>query len=447
MNLAIIGTGYVGLISGVCLASKGHKVTCVDTNAEIVDKLNNCQPHIYEKGLEELLQQVRREKLFYATTNLDQALDDTEIVMIAVGTPSENGVIDLQFIKKASESIGEYMKRKDRSLSVIVKSTVIPGTTDTFVKNEIGKYSGKTFPAFGLGMNPEFLREGEAVEDFLYPDRIVFGYEDKKTLHLLEKLYEPWNTDKICVNTRTAELIKYANNAMLALQISASNELANLAAVFGGIDAMEVFNGVHLDKRWNPINEKGQRIRPKILDYLIPGCGFGGSCFPKDVQALVAFGESNGAKMRIMKSILDVNDLQPEQVIEMIEHDMPDLAGKNALVLGLAFKPGTDDVRESASIKIIKTLINRGVNVVAHDPIAVNNFKKILNGTAEQVKFINKWKPAIDYSEIIIVATKWDEYLELIKFDLSDKLLFDARRMFTPDNCGKAVYRSIGIRI
>ena len=448
MNLAIIGTGYVGLVSGVCLASKGHKVTCVDTNLEIVNQLNSGQPHIYEKGLKELLKSVIVERTFRATTNLDEALKEAELVMIAVGTPSENGVIDLKFVKKVAGSIGDYIKRNNRSLCVVIKSTVIPGTTDTFVKNEIEKYSGRCFPEFGLGMNPEFLREGEALEDFLYPDRIVLGYEDEKTLGLLEKLYEPWDSvDKIKVNTRTAELIKYTNNALLALQISAINEISNLAAKFGGIDVMDVVKGVHLDKRWSPIADNGERIRPKILDYLIPGCGFGGSCFPKDVQALLAFGESNGEKMQMMNSILKINELQPYQVVEIIGYDVPELSTKKILVLGLAFKPETDDVRESASIKIIESFIKKGAHVIAHDPIATENFKSIAPELSEKIEFIKDWKTLVEQVDIIIVATRWDEYLELTNINLAGKLLFDARRMFATDNCGGASYRSIGIRI
>lgn len=448
MNLAIIGTGYVGLVSGVCLASKGHRVTCVDTNPEIVDQLNFGHPHIYEKGLEELLNKVINENTFRATTDMDEALSGVELVMIAVGTPSENGVIDLRFVKKVAESIGDYIKRNNRSLSIVIKSTVIPGTTDTFVRNEIEKSSNLQFPEFGLGMNPEFLREGEALEDFLYPDRIVLGYEDEKTLGLLEKLYEPWvEVDKIRVNTRTAELIKYANNALLALQISATNEISNLAAKFGGIDVMDVVKGVQMDKRWSPIVDNGKRVRPKILDYLIPGCGFGGSCFPKDVQALVAFGESNGEKMQMMKSILDINKFQPYQVAEIISYDVPKLTDKKILVLGLAFKPETDDVRESASIKIIESFLNKGAKVIAHDPIATDNFKLVAPDLASRVEFVEDWRMLVEQVEIVIVATKWNEYLELTNIDLAGKILFDARRMFAVDNCGGAVYRSIGIRI
>lgn len=448
MIVTIIGTGYVGLISGVCLASQGHEIICIDTNPKIIEKLNIGIPHIHEKGLEELLNKVIRKGLFRASLDLNEALDVSEVIMIAVGTPSFNGTINLQYIKKASRSIGEYMRMTKKKVSVIIKSTVIPGTTDTLVKNEIENSSGMKYPEFGLGMNPEFLREGNAIEDFMSPDRIVLGYEDLDTLYLLEKLYESWNIDKVKVNCRTAELIKYANNSMLALQISASNEIANLAASIGGIDSIEVFKAVHLDKRWNPINQNGVRANPAILDYMIPGCGFGGSCFPKDIEALVALGDFKKNEMKIMKSVLEVNYSQPHQVIKIIEKDIPNLKNKNALILGLAFKPDTDDVRESASSKIIKDLTDREVNVVAHDPIAINNFENNYKEISKKIKFTENWISSIKDVDIIIICTKWDDYMELKKLDLSDKIIFDARRMFNfNDFENKGYYRSIGLRV
>ena len=344
----VVGTGYVGLVSGVCLAAKGHYVTCVDINPNVVAKLNKGVPHIYECGLEELLKDSLNARQFSATTDLHAGLKTADLVIIAVGTPTRDGVIDLTYVREAARSIGAYMKATGRSLAVVVKSTVVPGTTDTVVKQEIEAALGLKFPAFGLGMNPEFLREGEAIVDFMEPDRIVLGHEDNRTLALLEELYAPWSCDKVRVNTRTAELIKYANNALLATQISAINEIANLSAAVGGIDIMDVVRGVALDKRWSPVVD-GKRVSPPILDYLIPGCGFGGSCFPKDVKALRSQGRNLGLEMSLLNSVLEVNDAQPDQVVRILESHLGDLAGRRVLVLGLAFKPGTDDVRESAS--------------------------------------------------------------------------------------------------
>jgi UDPglucose 6-dehydrogenase/GDP-mannose 6-dehydrogenase len=447
MQIAIVGTGYVGLVSGVCLAAKGHHVTCVDINPDIVTRLNEGRPHIYEKGLPELLSSVRSKGLFEAATDLEVALDKVDIVMLAVGTPSEDGVIDLRFVLEAARQIGAYIGSHDKHISVVVKSTVIPGTTDTVVRAAIEEASGKSFPSFGLGMNPEFLREGEAIEDFIEPDRIILGCEDARTRQRLETLYAPWSADKLHVNTRTAELIKYANNALLATQISAINEIANLAASLGGIDIMDVVRGVHLDKRWNPFAPDGSRVSPQILTYLVPGCGFGGSCFPKDVQAIRSLGEQLGLPMNMMNAVLDVNDSQPKQVLNIIEHDFPDVAGKSVLVLGLAFKPETDDVRESASLKIIDTLLAKGAKVAAHDPVASKNFKKALGASADEILFVDDWKRQIANVDVVIVATKWKQYETLSGIDLQGKLLFDARRMFAPTELTNAAYRSIGRRV
>jgi UDPglucose 6-dehydrogenase/GDP-mannose 6-dehydrogenase len=446
MKLAIAGTGYVGLVSGVCLAAAGHHVVCVDINPSIVARLNAGEPTIYEKGLPGLLAEVRNAGRFSATADLKAALEDVGLVIIAVGTPSENGVIDLIYVRAVARNIGEFIGRSDRRLSVVVKSTVVPGTTDTVVREEIERSSGKRLGEFGLGMNPEFLREGEAIEDFAKPDRIVLGYEDQETLARLEELYRPWDVDKIRVNTRTAELIKYANNALLATQISAINEIANLAAALGGVDVMDVVRGVQLDKRWNPILDGG-RVSPDILTYLVPGCGFGGSCFPKDVQALRSQGEQQGLPMRMMNAVLDVNERQPAQVTDIIAREIGELAGRKTLVLGLAFKPGTDDVRESASLKIVDALVRAGAKVTAHDPVATDHFKTEFGPVARDIEFVDAWEPRVPEAEVVIVATRWPDYEAVADMDLAGKVLFDARRMFKPGDGRGARYLTIGRRI
>jgi UDPglucose 6-dehydrogenase len=446
MRLAVVGTGYVGLVSGVCLAAKGHDVVCVDINPSIVSRLNAAEPTIYEKGLPELLKEVSEAGRFRATTNLHAALDSTDLVLISVGTPSENGKIDLRYVLTIAEQIGEYIRDHHRHISIVVKSTVVPGTTDTVVRQAIELASGKGLGAFGLGMNPEFLREGEAIEDFAYPDRIVLGFEDPKTLERLEELYAPWDVDKVRVNTRTAELIKYANNALLATQISAINEIANLAAAIGGIDVMDVVKGVHLDKRWDPITETG-RASPAILTYLIPGCGFGGSCFPKDVQALRSQGEQHGLPMNMLNAVLDVNDAQPLQVTGIVERELGSLNGRRVLVLGLAFKPHTDDVRESASLKIVRSLIEKGAKVSAHDPIAVEHFRRAFGEDAEQVEFVEDWQAIAMDADVVIIATAWPDYKPLSDLGLSGAVVFDARRAFMPSQFEGSSYLTIGRRV
>jgi UDPglucose 6-dehydrogenase/GDP-mannose 6-dehydrogenase len=446
MKICIIGTGYVGLVSGVCLAIKGHHVYCVDSNPSIINKLSNAEPTIHEKGLTELLKEAHDSGRFIATTDLTRALDEVDLAVIAVGTPSKNGEIDLQYVRKVSSDIGNYLKNKDRHISIVVKSTVIPGTTDTVVRHEIELASGKPFGKFGLGMNPEFLREGEAIEDFMNPDRIILGYEDDLTRIRLEELYKVWDVDKVRVNTRTAELIKYANNAILATLISTVNEIANLAGALGGIDILDVINGVQLDKRWSPIINNN-RIFPQILTYLVPGCGFGGSCFPKDVQALRTQGEKIGLPMNIINAVLDVNASQPDQVTELIKQEIGNVCGRTFLMMGLSFKPGTDDVRESASIKIVESLVKMGGIVIAHDPVAVENFKNVVEDIAQKITFVDDWESQVDAAEIVIVATSWPEYEKLADMNLSGKLLFDARRMFTSKTIVGANYVTIGRRL
>ncbi|HEX4630507.1 MAG TPA: UDP-glucose/GDP-mannose dehydrogenase family protein [Chthoniobacterales bacterium] len=446
MKIAIVGAGYVGLVSGVCFAAKGHEVTCVDINSELVAQLNAGKAPIYERDFAELLQRALEAKTFGATTDMISALDHSDVVIIAVGTPSKNEGIDLGPVLEVARGIGQYLSNHDRYLAVVVKSTVIPGTTDSAVRSEIEKASGKQFPAFGLGMNPEFLREGEAVSDFMEPDRIVLGYEDERTLKLMEDLYASWEADKIRVNTRTAELIKYANNVLLATQISAMNEVANLADALGGIDVMDVVRAIRLDNRWNPITEKG-RLFPGILSYLLPGCGFGGSCLPKDIRALRSQGLGKGLPMHLLNAVSEINDAQPLQVIEIVEREIPDLSKRTILVLGLAFKPGTDDVRESASLKIIQSLLEKKARVFAHDPVAIGNFKAALGTSEKSVTFVQDWTSSVATADLIIVATAWPEYRELAQMDLAGKVLFDARRMFEPSAITSGRYLSIGRRI
>ncbi|NLS75090.1 UDP-glucose/GDP-mannose dehydrogenase family protein [Bradyrhizobium brasilense] len=446
MRITVVGAGYVGLVSGVCLAAKGHDVTCVDLQDDIISQLNVGVPHIYERGLPELLKSVLASAHFRATTDLRASIEMAEIAMIAVGTPSENGAIDLSAVRQCVSQIGAYLVTIPHHLSVIVKSTVIPGTTDTLVRKELEHSTGKKIGAFGLGMNPEFLREGEAIEDFMEPDRIVFGHEDERTLVRLEELYAPWDCDKVRVNTRTAEMIKYANNAILATQISVVNELANLCASVGGVDALDVMRGVHLDKRWAPITPSG-RLNPQILTYLIPGCGFGGSCFPKDVQALRTQGESLGLPMKMLNAVLDVNRAQPGQIVSTLKRKLGRLSGRRTLVLGLSFKPNTDDVRESASIEIVSDLLRAEADVRCYDPLATENFKFAIGSAADAIQFSSDWRREVEWAEIVIIATRSQEYRELTSLRVAGKTVFDARRLINPAAVPLADYLSIGRRL
>ena len=445
MKINVIGTGYVGLVSGVCLASKGYSVKCFDTNPETIKTLKSGKCHFYEKGLENLFEEFSNNLSFeLLDASSEQRLVDCQVILMAVGTPTVNEKIDLTQIKEASRNIGKLIKNHNQFISVIVKSTVVPGTTDTIIKNILEESSGKKVGEFGLGMNPEFLREGNAVEDFMNPDRIVFGHEDKKTLEYLYEIYSPWNVDKVIVNSRSAEMIKYVNNSLLATQISTINEYSNIAKTIGGIDFNSVMDAVHLDKRWTPIDKlTGERIYPEIITYLKPGCGFGGSCFPKDVMALAALAKEVGLDPVILDSVIKVNRLQPKVILEYLEERVGSLKYKNILLLGLAFKPETDDVRESVSIKIMEYLNSQDCNISAHDPIAINNVKKIIDF---EVNYISDWKDEIVNNDVIILSTNWSEYRELKDLDkniLKGKILFDTRSLFKKEEFININYMNI----
>jgi len=445
MKITIIGTGYVGLVSGVCLASRGHRVVCIDLKPEIIESLNTGRPTIFERGLENLLSEVRTNGLFVASDDLHTHLANSEVAMIAVGTPSTDGAIDLSQVLNVATAIGNFLRHSTQPLSVIVKSTVLPGTTDGPIRRAIEHSAGKSMgQQWGLGMNPEFLREGEAIEDFILPDRIVLGAEDETTRQRLREMYAPWaTTEKIETNTRTAELIKYANNALLATQISAINEIANLASRLGGIDFDEVVHGLTADKRWSPLTTAG-RVRPGIVDYLVPGCGFGGSCFPKDVQALRTQGRMLNQPMDLLEAVLAVNSRQPGEIIRLLREALPVLEGRPITVLGLAFKPGTDDVRESASAGMIKYLLAAGAKVTAHDPIAGKHFLRENPDFIGKIQLIDDWQQAVIGAEAIIIATRWPQYSDLPPHTHSGQIIVDPRHMFAPTDFKPARYLSVG---
>lgn len=456
MNLTVIGTGYVGLVSGVCLASRGHRVTCVDKRPEVVDKINRAEPPIHEDGLPELLkQEVQVAGRLRATIQLAEALENADLILLAVGTPSDaEGKMDVRFLEAAVKEVGNWFRTTGRQIPLVVKSTVLPGTTDTLVAGWLAEASGLSKEQLQLGMNPEFLREGQAVGDFLNPDRIVLGATDSVTATRLSELYASWDCDKLETNPRTAEMIKYANNALLALQISAANELANLATAIGGVDIAEVMQGVYLDHRWNPLWDANQtassstpaRANPKILTYLKPGCGFGGSCFPKDVSALKNRGQELGLPMHVFEAVLQVNRLQPAEVIRLLERAVGDQWSNLKIgVLGMAFKPGTDDIRESASLVIVQELLNAQASVSAHDPVALEPSKAYFSGS--DVVWQNDWQRIAEESDVLIVATAWEDYRELpgLLQNSPQKVVVDPRRFFQPDQFPNHRYYSIGL--
>ncbi len=430
MRVSIIGTGYVGLVSGACLASQGHHVVCVDLDPAKVALIQHAVAPIHEAGLPELLAQTCGISLF-ATTDLRTAVVESDLTLIAVGTPYEGERIDLSQIRSATRAIGAALREKSEYHVVAVKSTVVPGTTRTVVLPLLEEASGKEAGRdFGVGMNPEFLREGNAVADFLTPDRIVVGGIDQQTQDTIAALYASFpGVDIVRTTLDTAEMTKYAGNALLATLISFSNEIGNLCEKLG-TDVVEVMRGVHLDKRVAPILPDGTRIRPGLIEYLAAGCGYGGSCFPKDVRALISHGRAAGVPMNLLGAVATINEQQPSRVTDLAVQGIAErggtLRGARVTVLGVAFKPGTDDTRESPAVMVINELLDAGAHVTAHDPVARLDDPRIT------------WVPtvtgAIEGADAIVLMTAWPEYATLRSqiADGHDPLVIDGRRFLDP---------------
>ena len=402
MKIGIVGLGYVGLITGVGFASLGNKVFGIDVDEKKIEKINNGESPIYEKDLESKLKEIKEN--FTATTKIEE-LRDCEIIFICVGTPSkEDGSIDLKYIKQAAEDISKIL---DSYKVIVVKSTVIPGTTESLIKI-LGKKVGRDF---GLAMNPEFLKEGSALKDFFEPDRIVVGSYDEKTKEILEELYKDFNCPKIFTNIKTAEMIKYASNAFLATKISFINEIGNICKKLG-IDVYDVAEGMGYDKRIG-------------REFLNAGIGFGGSCFPKDVKALIAKAKEIGYDPKLLQEVIEINEKQPFKKIEIVKKKVSNLKNKKIALLGLTFKPHTDDIRESRAIPIIQKLIEEDAIIHAYDPKGIENTKLIFPEN-EKLRYIEDPQEAIDKSDIVLLLTEWPHFRKL---DFKDKLVVDGRNV------------------
>jgi UDPglucose 6-dehydrogenase len=412
MNISIIGTGYVGLVSGVCFAKLRNNVICVDIDKKKIDKINNAIPPIYEEGLEELLS--KHKDRIKATTDYSSSINNTDVTFICVGTPSkEDGSIDLTFIKEVTIEIAKVLKQKDNYHLVVVKSTVLPGTTRDVVLPLLEKYSGKKVGKdFGLAMNPEFLREGIAVDDFLKPDRIVIGSYDDKSRDILRKLYRDFSCPLVETSLSAAEMIKYASNCFLATKISFINEIGNMCKKLE-VDAYEVADGMGLDNR----------IGRAFLD---SGIGWGGSCFPKDLQALLAWAKCEKEEAKMIESAIEVNDFQPLKLIELLKKHVPNLNGKTIGVLGLSFKPNTDDIRESRAIPMIRKLLEDGAEVKAYDPKAMNNFEELY----PQIEYCSSAEEVLN-SDAVLISTKWEEFKKL---DYKGKIVIDGRKFVSKNH-------------
>jgi UDPglucose 6-dehydrogenase/GDP-mannose 6-dehydrogenase len=441
VRISVLGVGYVGLVTGACFADTGHVVTCVDVDPGRVAAINRGECPIFETGLPEVLGRTVGRTLS-ATLDAAGAIANSEITFIAVGTPFDGERIDLGQIHEAARIIGRALRDKPGYHVVVVKSTVVPGTTDGSVRPILEQESGKRAGAdFGLGMNPEFLTEGEAINDFMYPDRIVLGGLDARTQDVLAAVYAPFAAPLIRTNNSTAELIKYSSNALLATLISFSNELANLATALGGIDAAEVMRGLHASRYLSTALDDGRVVVPPIVSFLLGGCGFGGSCLPKDVAALAAHGTAAGVPMRMMRAVLDINANQHQQMIALAHKHLPSLAGRRVTVLGVAFRPDTNDTRESPAIPIVTSLLAEGAQVVVYDPAAAAEAERHFGQTVTVAPTL---EAAVADAEAILIVTSWREFLRLPDLLATlgrNPVVIDGRRMLPPS----AVERYEGI--
>jgi UDPglucose 6-dehydrogenase/GDP-mannose 6-dehydrogenase len=404
MNVAVVGSGYVGLVTGVCLAKLGHSVICVDVNAERIAQISSGESPIVEPGLRELLQEQLQNGRFHVTTDLTTAVRSSALTMIAVGTPFGGEEIDLRYVIQASEDIGATLKEMREYHVVVVKSTVVPTTTDTIVAPALARASGKAIgEELGLAMNPEFLQEGSAVANFLDPDRIVIGGWDEQSAARVAELYAPFSCPIVTTSLRNAELIKYASNALLATMISFSNELASLCETLPGLDIEAIMDGLHLDRRLTPMHN-GAPVRPGILSYLRAGSGFGGSCLPKDVRALEAFASSKGVSTSMLHAVMDVNGRRPKVLVDRLRALLGNLDGCKIAVLGVAFKPGTDDTRDSPALKLIDELLASGADVHVFDPVAAAPADRRVTSAGSLCEVVRNATAAV-------LATAWPEFV------------------------------------
>ena len=444
MRVSIIGTGYVGLVSGACFAEIGHSCVCVDVDKSKVERINKGEAPIHEIGLDEMLRRVVP-KLLTATTDLRRAVLESEITFIAVGTPFDGQHIDLRYIREAARQIGAVLKDKRDYHVVVVKSTVVPGTTDDVVRVALEEASGKKAGLdFGLGMNPEFLTEGVAVSDFMQPDRIVIGGIDGRSIAAQREIYSPFRATPVIETTcKTAEMIKYVSNSVLATLISFSNEMANACSAMSGVDVADVMKGVHLARYFTTTTKSGERVTAPITSFLWAGCGYGGSCLPKDTKALSAPAAAHGQPMPLLDAVIRTNDEQPARMVAILRRHFPKLDGVRVTLLGLAFKEDTDDIRESPALPIARMLATAGAAVTAFDPIANSAAAAALPPSVQLAKTL---AGSVADADAVMLVTRWDEFKklpELLRAAGKDPVVIDGRR-FLPRSA-VARYDGIGL--
>ncbi len=430
MRIAVIGTGYVGLSTGVCLAEIGHQVTCIDTSEEKINLLRGGISPIYEPGMEELITKNMDAKRLQFTTSHQEGLEKAEAIIVAVGTPQQNsGEADLTYLFQAIQDAAPYLKE---DAIIVIKSTVPVGTNEK-VKEWLEGVSQKKISPYVVS-NPEFLRQGSAVSDTLYPDRIVVGCENKEAAAVIEKMYAPLNAPIVTTDARSAEMIKYASNAFLATKISFINNIGNLCEAVGA-NVEAVSKGMGLD----------QRIGSAFLQ---SGIGYGGSCFPKDVSALLAIAKENHVPFTMIEETMMINNRQKQLLVNKALNRFGNLKHKKIAVLGFAFKPETDDMREAPSIAIIHSLLKEGASVIGYDPVATRNAKTIFG---EQITYAASVEEALKEADAVFIVTEWKEIKQLVLSEvishMKEPIVFDGRNSFSEEavlDCKEIEYYPIG---
>jgi UDPglucose 6-dehydrogenase len=430
MHIAVIGTGYVGLVTGACFAEFGVNVTCVDIDEEKINRLHQGIIPIYEPGLDKIVSKNTQAGRLHFTTDLKSAVEQALVIFLAVGTPpKEDGSADLQYIETAAKSVAAYMN----GYKVIVTKSTVPVGTGEHIRAIVGEIQKEH--RFGIVSNPEFLREGAAIEDFMRPDRVVIGSRDEAAIAIMKDLYRPLyliETPVVITSLEAAELSKYAANAFLATKISFINEIANMCDKIG-CDVHDVAKGMGMDRRIGRY-------------FLHPGPGYGGSCFPKDTRALVSVAEKYGAEARIVETVVDVNERQRAAMIPKIEKLVGDLAGKKVAVLGLSFKPETDDMREAPSIAIIEGLVRRGAAVRAYDPVAIEEAAKVLPAA---VAYAKDEYDAVKDADALVFMTEWNQFraLDMARIHglMASPNIADLRNIYEPAAMREMGFSYVGV--
>lgn len=435
MKIAIVGTGYVGLVSGACFAEVGIDVTCVDIDLSKIEALRRGEIPIYEPGLDDLVKRNVAEGRLHFTTDLAECIDSVEVVFCAVGTPpDEDGSADLKYVKAVARTFGNLINR----YTIFVTKSTVPVGTSAIVRAEIAEALSQRGCQidFEVASNPEFLKEGAAIKDFMSPDRVVIGTETQRARKVMERLYRPFllnNFRVIFMDIASAEMTKYAANSMLATRISFMNDIANLCELVGA-DVNMVRKGIGSDAR---IGTK----------FLYPGCGYGGSCFPKDVKALARTGREHGYTMRIIEAVEDVNEAQKSVVFNKLKAELGSLKGKRIAVWGLAFKPETDDMREAPSLVVIDKLLDEGAEVVVYDPVAMDECQRRLG---DKVRYACDMYHAVNDADAVAMMTEWKQFRmpswAVVKKAMRGNLIVDGRNIYVADELADEGlrYRCIG---